>query len=86
LGERAGVPQSTVGRIESGRVDPRVATLDRLLRACGHRLGADSNWAEGVDLSMIDLMLSMDSSERLAYGQASSTNLAEHLGVNAERH
>jgi len=82
----AGVPQSTVARIESDRVDPRVATLDRLLRACRHRLGVDSNWAEGVDVSLIDLMLEMSPSDRSAYGHASSVNLARSLDVPAEGH
>lgn len=35
LARRAGVPQSTVGRIEAGLLDPRIGTVERLLRACG---------------------------------------------------
>ena len=38
LARRAGVPQSVVGKIETGRTTPRVDTFDRLLRAAGHRL------------------------------------------------
>lgn len=33
LAAQSGVPQSTIGRIEAGLVDPRVRTLSRLLRA-----------------------------------------------------
>lgn len=86
LAARAGVPQSTVGRIESGATIPRVDTLDTLLRACGHRLNADRDWSGGVDLSLIDMMLSMNTSERAAYGQASSENLAKALNVSAKGH
>jgi len=35
-----GVAQPTIARIEGGREDPRVKTLDRLLRACGSTLTA----------------------------------------------
>lgn len=39
LAERAGVPQSTIARIERGRSDPRVSTLNQLLRFCDLELG-----------------------------------------------
>ncbi|MET0417539.1 MAG: helix-turn-helix domain-containing protein, partial [Actinoplanes sp.] len=36
LAERAGVPQPTLARIESGRaIDPRYRTVERLVRAAG---------------------------------------------------
>ena len=35
----AGVSASTVGRIESGQLDPTVSMLDRILAACGWRYG-----------------------------------------------
>ena len=38
LAERAGTSKPTVSRYENGLVDPRVETLDRLLRACGRGL------------------------------------------------
>ncbi|MGC4893780.1 GNAT family N-acetyltransferase [Micromonospora sp. DT31] len=39
LAVRAGVPQSAVARVESGRVaDPRYRTVERLIRAAGGRL------------------------------------------------
>ncbi len=38
LGEAAGTSQSAVAAIESGRKQPTVATLDRLLRAAGTEL------------------------------------------------
>ncbi|WP_431935995.1 helix-turn-helix domain-containing protein [Micromonospora sp. RP3T] len=42
LAERAGLPQSTVARIESGRgTDPRYRTVERLVRAAGGRIGVE---------------------------------------------
>jgi transcriptional regulator with XRE-family HTH domain len=34
LAAKSGIPQETIARIERGRADPRVTTLDRLLEAC----------------------------------------------------
>ena len=42
LAAHAGVPQSTVGRIESGRTVPSVETLTRLLAVCGWELRAEA--------------------------------------------
>ena len=38
LGERAGIPQSSIARAEASAQDLTVATLDRLVSASGHRL------------------------------------------------
>jgi len=38
LAGAAGVPQSTVARIETGRLDPTLDKLRHLLRAAGHDL------------------------------------------------
>lgn len=40
LGDRAGVPQSTVAAVESGTRQPSVRMLERLLEAAGFRLEA----------------------------------------------
>ncbi len=42
LAERAGTSKPTVSRYENGLVDPGVETLNRLLRACGRELRAQS--------------------------------------------
>jgi predicted nucleotidyltransferase/DNA-binding XRE family transcriptional regulator len=42
LADRAGTSQAMVNRYERGRVDPSVATLERLLAACGERLELSS--------------------------------------------
>ncbi|MFF0467025.1 helix-turn-helix domain-containing protein [Micromonospora zamorensis] len=40
LAQRAGVPQPTLARIESGRaLDPRFRTVERLVRAAGGQMG-----------------------------------------------
>jgi transcriptional regulator with XRE-family HTH domain len=41
LASKAGVPTSTVSRIEDGRTDPTISMLDRLLTAAGARLIAE---------------------------------------------
>jgi transcriptional regulator with XRE-family HTH domain len=38
LGERTGVPQSTIARIETGQTDPRASTLNALLVGCGRTM------------------------------------------------
>lgn len=53
LAEQTGVPQSTIGRIESGAVMPRVDTLDGLLKACDENLEAMPLLGVGVDRSLI---------------------------------
>ncbi len=64
LAAQAGVPQSTVARIERGQLTPRVDTLDRLLRALGSRLGAE-RWADrGVDIWLIRENLRMSPAQR----------------------
>ena len=65
LARRAGVPQSTVGRIESGAVDPAASTLDRLLRACGEQLEAMPVIGAQVDRTLIEQKLALNDDERV---------------------
>lgn len=65
LGELAGVPQSTVARIESGAIDARATTLARLLRFCGFDLEALPRLGAGVDRSQIRERLARSPRERL---------------------
>lgn len=53
LASRAGVPQPSVARIESGHVSPRAETVDRLLAACGVRLALEERPGRGLDRSAI---------------------------------
>ncbi len=64
LGEKAGVPQSVVARIESGASIPRFDTLDRLLNACGFALELAPRIGVGVDRTLIDPLLGADPVER----------------------
>ncbi len=65
LAERAGLPQSTVARIETGRTDPSVTLLSRLLRPCGYDLEAQPALGLGVDRSQIQERLALSALERL---------------------
>lgn len=49
LAAAAGMPQSTVARIETGAVVPRAATLVELLAATGHELAVDRRIGGAVD-------------------------------------
>jgi len=66
LAAKVGIPQETIARIESGRVDPRVGTLDRLLEGCGFGLEVEPRLGIGVDRTHIDALLDLTPSERLA--------------------
>ena len=65
LAEIAGVPQSTVARIESGDIEPRASTLRTLLRACGADLEVSERLGVGVDRSVIVERLGLRPVERL---------------------
>lgn len=65
LSRHTGVPQSTIGRIEAGKADPRVGTLLRLLRACGYGLEVQPALGEGIDRSLIGEMLALRPSDRV---------------------
>ena len=79
LGERAGVPQSVIARIESGASMPRFDTLDRLLNACGFALELSVRTGTGIDRTLIEPMLAVDPVARARLA-------ADHaLGVGAMR-
>jgi predicted transcriptional regulator len=65
LAAKAGVAQSYVARVESGRTDPTVSSLSKLLRACETTLEALPGSGEGVDRSLIRSMLARTPAERL---------------------
>ena len=79
LAERAGIPQPTVSRIESGRVVPRVDTLDRLLRLCGDELAAVPKLGDGIDRSLIRQKLALSPSERLDAIASEGRSMADLL-------
>jgi transcriptional regulator with XRE-family HTH domain len=64
LAREAGLPQSTVARIESGILSPRTDTLERILRAAGRTLTIEPVLGTGEDLSLIHDRLRMTPAER----------------------
>ncbi|HZJ50685.1 MAG TPA: helix-turn-helix domain-containing protein [Actinomycetota bacterium] len=83
LAARAGVAQPAIARIETGRVVPRVDTLDRLLRACGRALEVGALYGEGIDPTAIRELLKLTPKERLELAAQEANNLA-HLLVRAQ--
>jgi transcriptional regulator with XRE-family HTH domain len=65
LARRAGVPQSTVARIELGALSPRTDTLERLLLAAGQELSVEPKLGIGVDRSQIRDLLRLAPRQRL---------------------
>jgi len=86
LAERAGVPQSTIGRIEAGLTDPRVSTLQALLRACGDDLEALPLLGVGIDVTLIEAQLAKTPAERLedAVRGARTLEVLERARVRAK--
>ena len=62
----AGVRQPLLSRIESGRQQPSLATLDRLVRACGYalRVGLEPVPDPGT-LSLLELTLPLTAEQRV---------------------
>ena len=78
LAAAARVPQTTIARIESGVVSPRVDTLDRLLGLCGFRL-ALSRLGEGVDRSVMRGLVDLTPDELLDLAADEAHAVAELL-------
>lgn len=81
LATRVGVPQSTVARIEIGALDPRVGTVERLLRACGSELVVAERPGRGVDRTLIHARLAMTPRERVEYTASASDAMAPIRGA-----
>src|SRR6266849_6523606 len=81
LSEKSGVPQSTIGRIESDAIDPRTKTLNRLLRACGFDLEVEPLLGQGVDRTLIRDRLALSPAERLAHVTEEVEDLNRFLGA-----
>jgi predicted transcriptional regulator len=85
LAARSGVPQSTIGRIEAGLVDPRVRTLSRLLRACGFDLEVEPRLGEGVDRTLFRELLALTPEQRLTRARQGARVLAAIGAARKER-
>jgi transcriptional regulator with XRE-family HTH domain len=86
LARAAGVPQSTVGRLETGVLHPRVDTVEKLLDALDHDVVLRRRLGRGVDRSLIQGMLTKSPRERLLYA-ASAGEAIKRLqrGAHAAR-
>lgn len=77
LAAKAGIPQETIARIERGRVDPRVTTLDRLLEGCGYGLESMPRLGIGVDRTQIAERLGVAMERRLEVAMADDSHYVE---------
>lgn len=68
-----------ISAIERGLQDPRHATLDRLLRACGHEVDLVLRGGEGVDRTQFVPNLRLSPAVRLATAVAGSKNVERLL-------
>ena len=76
LAARTGVPQATIARIERGRADPRLGTLDRLLEGCGFGLEVEPRLGIGIDRSQIRDLLRLSAEARLMLGMDNDREFA----------
>lgn len=77
LAAKSGIPQETIARIERGRADPRVNTLDRLLEACELGLEVMPRLGIGIDRTQIQDLLKLTPSERLVLAIADDRHFVE---------
>jgi uncharacterized protein len=81
LADAAGRPQSTIAKIERGRRDPTLATLQQLVRAAGFDLRIQLVPRDDHDRQLIDAMLALSPEERLATLEEQADAFAE-VGVS----
>jgi transcriptional regulator with XRE-family HTH domain len=77
LAAKAGVPQETIARIERGRVDPRVGTLDRLLEAAEMGLEAMPRLGIGIDRTQFQELLRIPAGKRLEIAMEDDRTMIE---------
>ncbi|MBA3689326.1 MAG: helix-turn-helix transcriptional regulator [Chloroflexi bacterium] len=80
LAARTGLPQSTIGRIETGRLQPRWVTMQRLLAASGHSLEI-SQAGQGIDRSQIRSLRARSPRERLELAAADAAGMDSLLAA-----
>ena len=81
LAARAGVPQSTVARIETGVIDPRYSTVERLIDACDDELVVTPRPGKGVDRTVIRELLKLTPTERIQAAADEANALAPLAGA-----
>jgi predicted transcriptional regulator len=70
LARRAGVPQSTVARIELETIEPRSSTVEKVLSAAGYEIKIEPRLGDGVDRTLIRRFLGLTPKERIEYAVA----------------
>jgi transcriptional regulator with XRE-family HTH domain len=80
LSSRAGMPQSTVGRIEAGHIAPRWSTVEAILAATGMTVELARAAGGGVDRSQIRELLRLTPLERARLATADAAGLSRALG------
>lgn len=81
LARLAGVPQSTVARVELGTLSPRTDTLERMLRAAGQTLAVEPLLGVGIDRTQIRARLGLTPAERLGRVGAGARTLHKLRGA-----
>jgi len=66
-----------ISTIERGLQDPRHATLEKLLHACGQELDLVLKGGEGVDQTQFDSVLRASAARRLQVAVESAKNLEQ---------
>ena len=81
LAEVAGVPQSTVARIEAGTTMPKVDTFEHLLEACGMDIELTHKRGVGVDVTLIQDLLKLTPDERVQKGVRDAQHIRDAFGA-----
>jgi transcriptional regulator with XRE-family HTH domain len=78
LASRVGTTQSAIAGLESDRSSPRVATLERVLRACGRELSLTAREPKSsIDETLVLESLKLTTEQRLRAFQVSYDNVRE---------
>jgi transcriptional regulator with XRE-family HTH domain len=75
LAAEMGMPQSTISRIEAGRIAPRWSTVEGILRATGSSLELTPTAGSGVDRTQIRELLRLTPLERARLAAADAAAL-----------
>jgi transcriptional regulator with XRE-family HTH domain len=76
LAERAGTSQAAIARYERAETLPSLATLQRLVRACGFDLRTRLELYDGHDDALMDARLAMSPEERIRANEEGNRTVA----------
>ena len=66
LARRLNTTQSAIARLEAAGSNPRIDTIDRVLRACGRRLSLDAPpQRSSIDETLVERQLRLSPADRL---------------------